>query len=96
MAAPPKLGAPQPDRPEQEKFDRVRALLVETLRIDSPLFGARLLLRLRDAKAVDDLIDLVWIIERHLAGTRYARKEMVSLHQARELLGLGNTVVPDD
>ncbi len=92
----PKVGASVPNRAEQEKFDRVRALLVETLRFDSPLFGARLLLRLRDAKTIDDLIELVWVIERHLAGARYARKEMVSLHQARELLGLGNTVVPDD
>ena len=58
--------------------------------------GLRTLLRLREAASRDDLIEIVWAIERHLADTRYPRKEMLSLHRARELLGLGNTVVPDE
>ena len=81
---------------ETEKLEHVRSLLFETLRIDSPVFGARMLLRLRQASSRDDLIELVWAIERHLAETRHSRKEMLSLHRAREMLGLGNTVVPDE
>jgi hypothetical protein len=85
-----------PDEGETQKLERARTLLLETLRIDSPVFGARMLLRLREATTRDDLIDMVWSIERHLAATRHSRKEMLSLHRARELLGLGNTVVPDE
>jgi hypothetical protein len=97
MAAAPALGARQPpNESESQKLERIRTLLQETLRIDSPVFGARMLLRLREATTRDDLIDIVWAIERHLADTRYPRKEMLSLHRARELLGLGNTVVPDE
>ena len=97
MAAAPALGARQPpNESESQKLERIRTMLQETLRIDSPVFGARMLLRLREATTRDDLIEIVWAIERHLADTRYPRKEMLSLHRARELLGLGNTVVPDE
>lgn len=85
-----------PVEAETEQLEHVRSLLFDTLRIDSPVFGARMLLRLRQASSRDDLIELVWAIERHLAETRHSRKEMLSLHRARELLGLGNTVVPDE
>ncbi len=85
-----------PGETETDKLEHVRSLLFDTLRIDSPIFGARMLLRLREATARDDLIELVWAIERHLAETRHSRREMLSLHRARELLGLGNTVVPDE
>lgn len=88
--------ARSPVEAETEKLEHVRSLLFETLRIDSPVFGARMLLRLRQAGSRDDLIELVWAIERHLAETRHSRKEMLSLHRAREMLGLGNTVVPDE
>ncbi len=95
VAAPP---APERDpvTAASEKLEHVRSLLYETLRLDSPVFGARMLLRLREATTRDDLIELVWSIERHLAATRHSRKEMLSLHRARELLGLGNTVVPEE
>ncbi len=85
-----------PGETETDKLEHVRTLLFDTLRIDSPIFGARMLLRLREATSRDDLIELVWAIERHLAETRHSRREMLSLHRARELLGLGNTVVPDE
>ncbi|MFZ2649379.1 MAG: hypothetical protein WA210_04655, partial [Burkholderiaceae bacterium] len=85
-----------PDDLETKKFDRISALLAETIRIDSPVFGARMLMRLREATTNEDLIELVWAVERHLVGTRHSRREMISLQRARELLGLGNTVVPDD
>jgi hypothetical protein len=96
LAAPRSAAAEFADEPEGKKIDRVRALLVETLRIDAPLFGVRMLVRLRAAETADDLIELVWAIERHLLDARHSRDEMISLQRARELLGLGNTVVADD
>ncbi len=85
-----------PDEPASDRLERVRELLVETLRLDAPIFGVRMLVRLRAASGVDDLIELVWEIERHLMAARHSRDEMLNLHRARELLGLGNTVVADD
>jgi hypothetical protein len=89
-------GVRVPDESGAKKLELVRELLVETLRIDAPLFGMRMLVRLRSAETADDLIELVWAIERHLIDARHTRNEMLSLQRARELLGLGNTVVADD
>ena len=95
--ASPRAGSLRvPNEPEQTRLERVRELLVETLRIDAPVFGMRMLVRLRAAVSTDDLIELVWDIEHHLITARHARDEMLSLQRARELLGLGNTVVADD
>ena len=85
-----------PDEPAAKKLERVRELLIETLRLDAPLFGMRMLVRLRSAVNSDDLVELVWDIERHLISARHSRDEMLNLQRARELLGLGNTVVADD
>ena len=95
--ASPRAGSLRvPDEPAAKKLDRVRELLVETLRLDAPIFGVRMLIRLRAAVSANDLIELVWDIERHLISARHSREEMLNLHRARELLGLGNTVVADD
>ncbi len=95
--ASPRAGSLRvPDEPATDRLERVRELLVETLRLDAPIFGMRMLVRLRAASSVDDLIELVWDIERHLMAARHSRDEMLNLHRARELLGLGNTVVADD
>lgn len=95
--ASPRAGSLRvPDEPAETRLERVRELLVETLRIDAPLFGMRMLVRLRAAVNADDLIELVWDIERHLITARHSRDEMLNLQRARELLGLGNTVVADD
>ena len=85
-----------PDEPAAKKLDRVRELLVETLRLDAPIFGVRMLIRLRAAVSANDLIELVWDIERHLISARHSREEMLNLHRARELLGLAKTVVAVD
>ena len=90
------VGSAQSAEARAKKLDQVRELLFETLRIDSPLFSMRVMIALRDAKTEDELIELVWVIERHLAKGRYSRQEMRNLQHARELLGLGNTVVPGD
>ncbi|HJV95881.1 MAG TPA: hypothetical protein VJ608_07580, partial [Albitalea sp.] len=75
---------------------RVRELLIDTLRLDAPLFSARTFVRVRSAQSAGELTDLVWEIERHLSHARHSRAELISLQRARELLGLGNTLVAYD
>jgi hypothetical protein len=81
---------------EVDGLQPVRNLLIETLRIDAPLFSARMFMRVRNARSTTDLIDLVWEIQEHLTRTRHAQRELQSLQRARELLGLGNTLVAED
>jgi hypothetical protein len=53
--------------------------------------------RVRQAGTTGDLIELIWDIQDHFATQkRDPRRAMSSLQRARELLGLGNTVVSDD
>ncbi len=70
---------------------QVRDCLLDTLRIDAPLYAAITLVRVRRATQTKDLIELVWEIERYLGTTRKNHRELQSLHRARELLGMGNT-----
>ncbi|MFM9916515.1 MAG: hypothetical protein ACKVOX_11955 [Rhizobacter sp.] len=79
-----------------ELFQQVRELLIDTLRVDSPVFSAITLMRVHRARSPKELINLVWEIERHLGVSRKRRREMLSLHRARELLGMGNTQVSLD
>ena len=79
-AAPPRLPDPPIESesaeqtPEEQCLQQVRDLLIDTLRIDSPLFGARTFFRVRSAQSTDELIHLVWEIENHLdARTAHAR-----------------------
>jgi hypothetical protein len=81
------------ETPEERLLQQVRDLLIDTLRIDSPLFGARTFFRVRSAQSSDELIDLVWEIEEHLTHARHSRDELLNLQRARELLGMGNTRV---
>jgi hypothetical protein len=74
----------------------VRDLLIDTLRLDAPLFSARMFMRVRNAQTNAELIELVWEIQNHLIRARHSQRELMSLQNARELLGLGNTVVADD
>jgi hypothetical protein len=85
-----------PDPNDEKLLRQVRDLLIDTLRLDAPLFGARMLMRTRNATSPHDMIDLVWKIEKNLSRSRHSRNEMISLQRARELLGLGNTLVADD
>ena len=72
-------------------LQHVRDLLIDTLRLDAPLFSARMFVRVRGAQSACELSTVVWEIERHLNRARYSHEEMLSLQRARELLGLGNT-----
>lgn len=80
----------------EELLQQVRELLIDTLRVDSPVFSAITLLRVHRARSAEEMINLVWEIERHLGVSRNRRREMLSLHRARELLGMGNTQVSLD
>ena len=93
----PGDSAPELEASSEERLlQEARDLLIDTLRIDSPLFGARTFFRVRSAESASDLIDLVWEIEDHLARSRHSRDELISLQRARELLGMGNTRVAGD
>ena len=74
----------------------VRELLIDTLRIDAPLFAAVTLVRVRRAQTTRELINLVWEIERHLVESNKGGQDMKTLYRARELLGMGNTQVSTD
>jgi hypothetical protein len=79
-----------------DSLQQVRNLLIDTLRLDAPLFSARMFMRVRNARTPADLIDLTWEIQDHLTRARHTQRELISLQRAREILGLGNTVVADD
>ena len=81
---------------EGAMLQQVRELLIDTLRLDAPLFGARTFVRVRGAQNAAELTELVWEIEQHLSHARHSRRELLSLQRARELLGLGNTLVADE
>ena len=53
-------------------------------------------MRVRNARTSAELIDMVWEIQERLVRARHAQRELRSLQRARELLGLGNTLVADD
>ncbi|CAG1017457.1 hypothetical protein BURC_02109 [Burkholderiaceae bacterium] len=90
------IDLPLPNQAEAELLQQVRELLTEALRLDAPLFSARTFMRVRNAQSAGELIDLVWEIQDHLSHKRRSRKEMQSLQRARELLGLGNTLVDEN
>jgi hypothetical protein len=87
---------PLPDPDEVQLLQQIRDLLTDALRLDAPLFSARTFMRVRGAQSTGELINLVWEIEDHLSHKRRSRREMQSLQKARELLGLGNTLVAGD
>lgn len=84
--------APEPDEP----LSAVRRCLLETLRLDLTPFSFRAQSRVRDAADTQALIDIVWAIEADLPQTRRSRAGLLSLQRAREMLGLGNTLVDED
>lgn len=90
------IDLPLPDESEARILQEVRELLNDTLRLDAPLFSARTFMRVRNAQSAKELIDLLWEIQDHLTRRRRPRKEFQSLLRARELLGLGNTLVSDE
>lgn len=85
-----------PLTPEQRLLAEVRDLLVGALRVDGALSSSLLALRVKRAKTREELIAAVWEIEHSLARSRRPREGRGRLERARDLLGLGNTLVSED
>lgn len=87
---------PAPRMTDEERLQYVRDLLLDTLRRDSLLFATFSAGRVRSATTQKELIKLVWEIERDRAHARRSRDQLLNLQRARELLGMGNTLVAGD
>lgn len=87
---------PAPRMTDEERLQYVRDLLLDTLRRDSLLFASFSVGRVRAATTHKELIKLVWEIERDRAHPRRNRDQLLNLQRARELLGMGNTLVAGD
>jgi hypothetical protein len=92
----PKAPPSAPRSPEEAIADEARELLLDALRENPPPFGSRLLARVAQAPSLDALRDLVLEIERHVVQLRRGGGARRHLERARDLLGLGNTVVTED
>ncbi len=78
---------------EEHLLQTVRELLLDTLRRDSLLLPTFAASRVRRAQTQHELIELVWEIERDRAHDGRTRNQLLKLQRARELLGMGNTLV---
>ncbi len=87
---------PAPSMTDEQRLQYVRDLLLDTLRRDSLLFSSFAVGRVRVATTHKELIKLVWEIERDRAHPRRSRDQLLNLQRARELLGMGNTLVAGD
>ena len=81
---------------DAEMLDEVRRLLIDTLRRDTLLARVFAPGRVRTARTQEALIALVWEIEHERAHTRRKRIQLLNLQRARDLLGMGNTLVAGD
>ncbi|HSV71211.1 MAG TPA: hypothetical protein VLI72_13965 [Methylibium sp.] len=91
-------GVPPPaegsgDSEEDRVLGEVRGLLIGTLLVDAPVSSSLTALRVHRARDRESLVRLVWEVERSLVRARRPREAQARLGRARELLGLGNTVV---
>lgn len=77
-------------------LEQARAQLLECLRCDPQPNGARLAERVRLAQGSSALIEVVWTLERGLHHHQRTHRGLIALQRARELLGLGNTLVDED
>lgn len=84
------------DAPEARLLAEVRSLLIGALLVDAPASSALTALRVRRARSADELARLVWEIERSMVRARRPAEAQRRLTRARDLLGLGNTVVHGD
>ena len=86
---------PVPKMTDEQRLQNVRDLLADTVRQDS-LFATFSLGRVRSAVTQKELIKLVWELERERVHARRSREQLLNLQRARELLGMGNTLVAGD
>lgn len=90
---PPVVVVPTEELPILEQ---VRVQLLDCLRCDPQPNGARLAERVRAAQGSSELIEVVWTMERGLHHHQRTHRGLIALQRARELLGLGNTLVDED
>lgn len=81
---------------DQPLLEQARAQLLECLRSDPQPNGGRLVERVRAAQGPAQLIEVVWTMERGLHHHQRTHRGLIALQRARELLGLGNTLVDED
>lgn len=87
---------PREKSTEEVLCHEVRSLLVGAMGAEAALFSPLTLSRLRNAQTQKALISMVWEIERQRTHVNRSRAQLFSLERARELLGMGNTVVAGD
>ena len=87
---------PRSSTSEEQLCQEVRSLLISALGTEAALFSPLILARIRMAQAPGDLIALVWDLERQRHHPRRSHAQRHSLQQARELLGMGNTMGAGD
>lgn len=87
---------PRPAPTDATVQRQVRSLLLGAIGAEAALFAPLTLTRIRNADNERDLIGLVWEIERQRSHLRRSRAQLLSLEKARELLGMGNTLVAGD
>ncbi|MBX3603849.1 MAG: hypothetical protein KF788_01180 [Piscinibacter sp.] len=97
-AAPRAAPAPPPALYDEDAplLERARACLLETIRVDSQPASARIAERARQAQTLAEMIEVVWVLERGLNHSQRSHRGLLNLQKARELLGLGNTLVDED
>lgn len=78
---------------EQRLLAEARTLLIGSLLVEGPVSSSLTVLRVRKARTREELAALVWEIERRLISARRPPEAQARLKRARELLGLGNTIV---
>jgi hypothetical protein len=81
---------------ENEPLGKVRRCLLDALYMDPTPFGFRAAMRVRTARTTAALIEIVWEMERDMGLSMRSRSGLQNLQRARELLGLGNTLVDED
>jgi hypothetical protein len=81
---------------ESEPLGKVRRCLLDALYMDPTPFGFRAAMRVRTARTTAALIEIVWEMERDMGLSMRSRSGLQNLQRARELLGLGNTLVDED
>lgn len=92
----PAPAEPLPAREQEGLLTEVRRLLVQVLRQDSLLGRVFAPARVAAARDEYELIELVWEIERARAHVRRRHGQLLALERARELLGMGNTLVLEE
>jgi hypothetical protein len=79
-----------------EPLGRIKRSLLDALHMDPTPFGFRAAMRVRTARTTAALVEIVWEMERDMSHSMRSRSGLQNLQRARELLGLGNTLVDED